>query len=448
MQLEQILQAHGLIGRGKGEASVPLPEVANFTATSKDDGTGINLNWENSSVIEYVKTEIFVSVSNIQNSDYDYCITNATKIVEGSATSFLYENVTRGTTYHFKAFMTFNVIGETKQNKGVGVSCLVTDIVPPGTVTNFKATQEDNELIELSWINPTDLDFNKVKIMYKLGSYPTSHTDGTLAYEGSGASKTITGLTNDVEYYFRAFTFDNTGNINNSTTNQQVTGIPSDGDDKTGSPGPKNLIAGDMNAGYFGVVPASELFTGAEISSACGITAGTLQFNTDGWLKFAIDGKIVFKSQKPYRHTISWDNINTAGAAVGAKTVTKGGHTYKVRLMKGGNGDAANAVSGPKGSEWNRLMLPIHIKAKDQSWAYPANVDAPTAYWGIDFTDADLMTHRDHGNGAYQWCQETFHSNATYRVIRGYNGVSYSNNFASSNAYANYGWSPCLEWIS
>ena len=54
-------------------------------------------------------------------------------------------------------------------------------------------------------------------------------------------------------------------------------------------------------------MPASELFTGAEISSECGITEGTLQFSDVGWLKFAIDGEIIFKSQKTYRHTILWE---------------------------------------------------------------------------------------------------------------------------------------------
>lgn len=451
MQLEHILQAHGLIGKGGGGKAIPLPEVVNFTATSKDDGTGINLTWQNSSIGEYVKTKIFVSMENIQNANYDYCIANATEIINDTSTSFTYTNVIRGTTYYFKAFMVFEVLGEVEQNKGVGLSCLVTDVVPPGTITSFQVVQEDNELIELSWKNPVDTDFNKVKIIYKTGGYPTSLSDGMLVYEGSGISKIITGLTNDVEYYFRAFTFDNTGNINSITTNQQIVGTPSDGDDKTGSPGNKNLIAGDMTAGYFGVVPTSELFTGTELALACGITQGTAQFNDVGWLKFAIDGAIIFKSQKTYRHSISWDHIHTVGCVLGTKQVTKSGHTYKVRLMRGAltNPSLYDATDrGAKGSEWNRLMLPIHVQAKDKSWAYPAYVESTIPYWGINFTDVDLHTIDSAGNGSYHWCQETSNTDATRRVIRGYHDVSYSGYLASSNTTTFRGWSPVLEWVS
>ena len=131
-------------------------------------------------------------------------------------------------------------------------------------------------------------------------------------------------------------------------------------------PGPQELIGGDMNAGFFGEVPASELFTASEIASACGISQGTAQFENEPWLKFAIDGKIIYRPRKAIRHSISWNSINTANCVYGGsegKRVTKNGQTYIVRLMKGaltdpGLYDASDR--GAKGSEWNRLMLPIH----------------------------------------------------------------------------------------
>jgi len=82
VQLEYILQTHGLI---KGGNATPLPDLTNFVATSKNDGTGIDLSWTNSSVTEYVKTEIFSSESNIQNSNYEYCVANTTKIVDSNS---------------------------------------------------------------------------------------------------------------------------------------------------------------------------------------------------------------------------------------------------------------------------------------------------------------------------------------------------------------------------
>jgi len=225
MQLEYILQAHGLNKGGSGET--PLPELANFTAVSKTDGTGINLAWTNSTLPEYVKTVIFSSETNITNTNYDYCVANATKIVDSNSL-IAYTNTghSRGVTVYYKGFMLFTTFGVTKNNSGTGLSCVVLDTTPPGTITNFAATAADGT-VNLTWTNPTDSDFLKTKILYKTGSYPTSSTDGTVAYEGSGSSDGNTGLTNGTAYYFRAFTYDATGNTNSTTTNQQLTATPS-----------------------------------------------------------------------------------------------------------------------------------------------------------------------------------------------------------------------------
>ena len=224
MQLEYILQAHGLI---KGGSSEPLPELANFIATSKNDGSGIDLSWTNSAVTEYVKTEIFSSESNIQNSDYDYCVANTTKIVDSnSLVTYTDSGHTAGATVYYKGFMTFTTFGVTEINKGIALSCVVLDTTPPGTITNFAATTADGT-INLTWTNPTDTDFNKTKILRSTNGFATGDTDGTVCYEGSGTSISLSSLTNGTTYYFRAFTYDVLLNKNDSTTNQQITATPS-----------------------------------------------------------------------------------------------------------------------------------------------------------------------------------------------------------------------------
>ena len=213
-------------------------------------------------------------------------------------------------------------------------------------------------------------------------------------------------------------------------------------------PGNPVLIAGDMNAGYFGIVPASELITGDALASMVGISAGTSQFSNEGWLKFAYQGKIQFVAKKPIRHSISWTNINSANCVYGDKTIDIGGLTYKVRLMRGANEDPTGDWRGSinHNSEWNKLMLPIHIEAKNKNWAYPDNVEANVPYWGIDFTDADLHTHETYPDGERSWCQEVRESNNS-RIYRGRFGVSYSNSDSPSNSYRNYGFRPVLELV-
>jgi len=218
------------------------------------------------------------------------------------------------------------------------------------------------------------------------------------------------------------------------------------------------LVGGDMQAGYFGVVSANDLITGDALAALVGISAGTSQFSTEGWLKFAYQGKILFVAKKTIRSNISWDQINAANCARGnvvQKTVK--GYTFKVRLMKGSHvaGDSTvpdygTASSGAlnHGSEWNKLMLPIHENAApSKSWAYPNNVGTnDTAYWGTNFTDADLQTHYNHGDGSYSWCQETTYGSSR-RLLRGNNGVSYSRYYSSSGANTNRGWRPVLELV-
>lgn len=337
-------------------------------------------------------------------------------------------------------------INQVLQAHGIGTS-IKRDKVPPPPITNFRVTSIGDKVVRLAWTNPVDTDFVGVRIQRKVGSYPTSEKDGTTIYNGVATAFNDSGLVNETTYYYGAFTYDYDNNFNRAST-QRTSGKPSANDDLTNAPGPKKLIGGTMQAGYFGTLPASEIFTGPELAVACGIVSGTPQFDTTVWLKFAYQGKILLRPQKAIRHSISWDAINSAGCVKGTKTVSKSGNTYKVRLMRGSTVDPAvsngNDSYSCQNSEWNKLMLPIHEQSKAGNWAYPQFVEAGVPNWGVNFTDADLMTHNSHGNGSYVWCQEVYSS---LRLIRGYNGVSSAYYYTSSNSNSDCGWAPVLEFL-
>lgn len=221
-------------------------------------------------------------------------------------------------------------------------------------------------------------------------------------------------------------------------------------------PGPQKLIGGNTDAGYFGIVPASELITGDALATLVGISAGTPQFSNEGWLKFYWQGIVEFVAKKPIRYGISWTNINNANCASGEVTqIVLGKFTYKVRLMSGLGpyGSETNYKgTGNYGSEWNELMLPIHVNAPS-NWGAPgtqnySNVDIPTNDWGVGFTDSDLHTDQMLGNGASSWCQEMAFDQYRH-LTRGYDGVA-SANFNANNdgvAYPVLGWRPVLELV-
>ena len=240
------------------------------------------------------------------------------------------------------------------------------------------------------------------------------------------------------------------------------------------------LSFGDMDAGFFGIIPASDFITGDQLASDVGITQGTSQFSDTNWLKFAFNGDILIVPQKTIRHSISWDHIYLQGAVYGDgltageegaehhnltsssgtdltataqdATVTINGKDYRVRLMRGAADDPTNSYDdNDRGSigeenEWNALMLPIHEKAAVNNWNYPEYVPTVNG-WNINFSDGDLLTHRDFGNGGYSWCQETRDTDVSRRVNRGNNGVSNLNTNDSANTNSNRGWRPVLLGI-
>ena len=226
-------------------------------------------------------------------------------------------------------------------------------------------------------------------------------------------------------------------------------------DDKIGAPGERKLLKGTMDAGWFGEVASNDFISGDALANMLGITAGTSQYSNEPWLKFAYEGDVYLIAKKTFRHSISWDQINAANAVYGDTKITIKGKSYEVMIPRGTGKDVQpnpkTMIAGYDGnanhkSMWNTLMLPIHAKAPS-SWAYPNNVKSPTDNWGCSYSDNDLQTNSSAGNGSYTWCQETVGNNASYRLLRGFGGVSYSYCSYSGDTGSGVGWRPVLKIV-
>jgi len=221
---------------------------------------------------------------------------------------------------------------------------------------------------------------------------------------------------------------------------------------KSLGPGPTKLIGGNEEAGFYGEVPTSDFITGDELARMIGLTAGTSKFSNEPWLKFSYMGKTEFVAKKTFRFSISWNSINAVNAVFGNRTIKIGDNTYKIRLMKGkteGKQNDSSSISGNinKGSEWNKLMLPIHKNAPS-SWKYPNNVNSPTENWNVGYTDNDLLTDKSAGYGTSSWCQE-YGENTAEHLTRGLYGVSFASRIASYyDGNGHGGWRPVLELVN
>jgi hypothetical protein len=223
---------------------------------------------------------------------------------------------------------------------------------------------------------------------------------------------------------------------------------------------------------------------------------GTLLREDRNWLKFMWRGKVIFIAKTTLRRSISWDNIYRMGAVYGTGEVLSAaeeymlqnaepenfaeaahaeegkyygevfgrtpqtahielnGITYRLRLLTGSDEDPTTALYGRPGigknNEWNRLILPLHERAKNNSWLYPAYAPTHTPDWAVGYTDVDLAAIRfpEEGGeilGSYNWCQNFDPHDARRRVVRGFYGASYLYSLTSWLPYTGYGLRPVLE---
>lgn len=197
------------------------------------------------------------------------------------------------------------------------------------------------------------------------------------------------------------------------------------------------------DTGYYGEVTSDQFYTGTQISTATGVTSGTLKNDTEGWLKFYWHGQVLFIAKKTYRYSISWDSINTANAvygvnlgSTGKKTITHSGSStsYDVKLMKGATKDPLPASS--PGRQWNELLY--RVCTGTETGEIGAN-------WATLNPSTDLGINS--GSGSYTWTQEVYLSDTAARVTRGNSSLSYLNNFLSSDTNTALGWRPCLSYV-
>lgn len=195
------------------------------------------------------------------------------------------------------------------------------------------------------------------------------------------------------------------------------------------------------DTGYYGEVAAANLYTGSGISTAVGLTAGTLQNDTEGWLKFYWHGQVLYVAKKTYRHSISWDSINSATAvygvnlgSTGRKTVATGGNTYEVKLMMGAVKDPSPAPGG--GRQWNELIY--RVCTGTETGEIGSN-------WALLIPSTDLGINS--GNGSYTWCREVYLPSTSNRVYRGLDSLSRFNVDTSSSTVTSGGWRPCLALV-
>ena len=203
--------------------SMKVAPVSNASVTANDEGNMITATWNNPINEEYSRTEVYISKNKIATTNPEVITKQAEKIYSGSE-----ETVSKEAKQGEKLYVYFlavhNIAGLDVYSDIVELDVTPVDKVPPAPVTDLKIISTD-KTNTLSWVNPSNDDFKHVQIVFKLGSYPNSITDGTQLSPTSEQTYSHTGLTNDTEYFYRLFTLDEANNVN-SDTSMQIKGTP------------------------------------------------------------------------------------------------------------------------------------------------------------------------------------------------------------------------------
>lgn len=249
----------------------------------------------------------------------------------------------------------------------------------------------------------------------------------------------------------------------NNILRRKLIGTSPTGDDIWTNIGPKDLAFGTMECGFFGEASGVDLITFPALGSLVGwdnYSDPSTGYHPDNmWLKFAWQNKVQFISKTIARthNTTTYTNLETLKLIFGDTSVQIKGHTFKIRLVAGGDPDIRyiyiNNDTHAHNSEWNRLFLPISVGAKAEGgWEgnNPERVginDVPGRWWGENNPTGYVVTEITASSGSTDsWCQELNYSLPGTAVVR---GRRTNINFFSDQWYDySLTWRPVLELVT
>lgn len=231
-------------------------------------------------------------------------------------------------------------------------------------------------------------------------------------------------------------------------------------------PGPKNLIAGDDQLGYFGETTAAQLFDNNGLCNELGgYYPGVAVTEENSWLKFYYKKKVLWIAKRAVRSGVTWNELYENGLVYGehgngkAPTTTPTDQfrqvakfdmgrqwSMKVRLPTLMDTDPSTAP-GPTtagDSEWCQLIYRV---AQGNYGVTPKWAELPTA----GFMVADRGVTTLHG-----WTMESQTGTPTNKAVAGYFSSVQYRSFEPGNATSRFnanfgsgffGWRPVLELV-
>jgi len=190
--------AYNSAGYGYGDqvtfTTKPNPPTS-LTSTAKTKNS-ISLSWNKGS-------GAVTTMIRYHTDQYPTGPTDGTQGYSDTGSSGTVGSLSSGQIYYFRAW-SYNAASPSPGYSDDYSS--VTEYTRPDDPSSFACAVIDSHEIDLSWTKGTGGD--KTMIRRKIGSYPTSVSDGDEVYLDIGTSYNNTGLVGGVHYYYRAWAYD------------------------------------------------------------------------------------------------------------------------------------------------------------------------------------------------------------------------------------------------
>ncbi|MBI2120517.1 MAG: Ig-like domain-containing protein [Parcubacteria group bacterium] len=201
----------GIVSDGVGNAFAGLSGAAAWNFTTAGDSTPPQIS--NVAVtpgttladLSWVTDEPAVS-SFFWGTTTDYATGAGAEVVYSQNHTTTLPGLAAHTLYYYK-IEARDVSGNKSTVTGSFTTLVISDTTPPANPSGFTAVAGTNS-IALSWTNPSDADFDSVRIMRLTSGYPTGLADGIMAYQGSAESASDMSVSLGVRYYYTIFARD------------------------------------------------------------------------------------------------------------------------------------------------------------------------------------------------------------------------------------------------
>lgn len=195
-------------------ADVTPPVISSLTATPGISSA--NLAWTtNESAIS----------SFFWGTTTDYASGSGAEVIYSQNHTTTISGLLPNTLYYY-AIEARDAVGNKGTATGSFTTLPIADTTPPANPSGFTATAGTNS-ISLSWTNPTDPDFDAVKIMRSTTGYPSGPNDGTLVYQGNAQVTFDASVSPDIRYYYTIFARDTSLNYSSGAiASAIITAVP------------------------------------------------------------------------------------------------------------------------------------------------------------------------------------------------------------------------------